>query len=65
MADNLIVPDGYTIKCNEQQKMTDNVENLVLEHLRHIREKVDRIADDVADLKTHAGSLEEHVSLNI
>lgn len=43
--------------------MTENVENLVLEHLRHIRGKVDKIADDVADLKLRVGSLEEHAAL--
>lgn len=30
--------------------MTVNVENLVLEHLSHIRGKVDQIADDTSDL---------------
>lgn len=38
--------------------MTDNVENLVLEHLRHIRGKVDQISDDVSDLKLRMSSLE-------
>lgn len=31
--------------------MTENVENLVLEHLRHIRRRVDDIADDMKDVK--------------
>jgi hypothetical protein len=37
---------------------TDNVENLVLEHLRHIRWKVDQIGDDMTDLKMRISSLE-------
>jgi hypothetical protein len=38
--------------------MSDNVENIVLEHLRHIRIRVDQIADDMSDLKHHMSSLE-------
>ena len=40
--------------------MTDlhNVESLVLEHLRHIRARVDQIADDVSDLKLRMSSVE-------
>lgn len=38
--------------------MSDNVENLVLEHLRHIRSRVDQIADDMSDLKHRMSSLE-------
>lgn len=38
--------------------MSDNVENLVLEHLRHIRSRVDQIADDISDLKHRMSSLE-------
>lgn len=43
--------------------MTDNVENLVLEHLRHIRSRVDQIADDVGDLKHRMSSLENGMNL--
>jgi hypothetical protein len=39
--------------------MTGNVESLILEHLKHIRGKVDAITLDVADLKSRASSLEE------
>ena len=39
--------------------MTENIDNLVLEHLRHIRAKVDQTADDVRDLKGRISSLEE------
>lgn len=38
--------------------MVDNVENLVLEHLRHIRARVDQIADDITDIKHRMSSLE-------
>ena len=38
--------------------MTDNIESLVLEHLRPIRGKVDQIADDMSDLKLRMSSLE-------
>ncbi len=38
--------------------MSENVENLVLEHLRHIRSRVDQIADDMSDLKHRMSSLE-------
>ncbi|MDY0331811.1 MAG: hypothetical protein RBR52_15135 [Thiomonas sp.] len=39
--------------------MTDNTENLILEHLRHIRARLDRVADDVHDLKERMSSLDE------
>ena len=38
--------------------MSDKVENIVLEHLRHIRSRVDQIADDMSDLKHRMSSLE-------
>lgn len=38
--------------------MTENTENLVLEHLRHIRGRVDQIGEDVTDLKHRMSSLE-------
>jgi len=38
--------------------MTENVENLVLEHLRHIRRRVDDIADDMKDVKQRLSILE-------
>lgn len=41
--------------------MSENVENLVLEHLRHIRSKVDQIADDMIDLKHRMSSLESSI----
>jgi hypothetical protein len=39
--------------------MTENVESLVLEHLKHIRGKVDLITLDIIDLKSRASATEE------
>ena len=38
--------------------MAPETENIVLEHLRHIRGQIDRVADDVSELKTRIGRLE-------
>jgi hypothetical protein len=38
--------------------MSEDVSNLILEHLRHIRGKVDATAFDVVDLKTGVTALE-------
>ena len=38
--------------------MNENVESVVLEHLRHIRGRVDQVADDMSDLKHRMSSLE-------
>jgi predicted nuclease with TOPRIM domain len=43
--------------------MTENVESLILEHLRILREGQDRVEREVRELKTRVGSLEEHVAL--
>lgn len=43
--------------------MAENVENLVIEHLRHIRSRVDQIADDMSDLKQRMSSLETSMVL--
>jgi len=43
--------------------MSDNVENIVLEHLRHIRNRVDQIADDISDFKHRMSSLESAMVL--
>ena len=43
--------------------MTADIESLVLEHLRHIRGRVDQIADDISDLKHRMTSLEGTMSL--
>ncbi len=38
--------------------MSDNLESLVLEHLRHIRGRVDQIAEEVSEVKHRLPSLE-------
>jgi hypothetical protein len=43
--------------------MTADIESLVLEHLRHIRGRVDQIAGDVTDLKHRMTSLEGAMAL--
>ncbi len=36
----------------------ENTENLVLEHLRHMRGKIDQIADDVREMKHRLATVE-------
>lgn len=43
--------------------MSDDNENLVLEHLRHIRGRVDLIADDMKEVKHRLSSLKSSLSL--
>ena len=43
--------------------MSESSENLVLEHLRHIRGRVDLIADDMKEVKFRLSSLESSLSL--
>ena len=43
--------------------MTETVENPIIEHLRHIRGRVDQIADDVVDLKHRMSTLESGMTL--
>ena len=38
--------------------MPESIENLIIEHLRHIRGRVDRIAEDMVDLKQRMSGLE-------
>ncbi|MDF2601546.1 MAG: hypothetical protein K0Q54_4369, partial [Methylobacterium brachiatum] len=42
--------------------MVDQPDNLLLVYLRRIDEKVDRLADDVRELKTRMTAVEEHVA---
>ncbi len=42
--------------------MTDETANLVLEHLRSMRAVLDRVAQDVADLKLRFAGLEQHMA---
>ena len=43
--------------------MTEQIDSLVLEHLRHIRSRVDQIADDMGDLKQRMSGLESAMNL--
>ena len=43
--------------------MTENVESVIIEHLRHIRVRVDRIAEDMSDIKHRMSSLESAMVL--
>ena len=38
--------------------MIESLDSLIIEHLRHIRGRVDQIADDVTDLKHRISGLE-------
>ena len=38
--------------------MVNNIENIVLEHLRHIRTSLDRMRDDIEILSLRIGSVE-------
>ena len=42
--------------------MNEKTENLVLEHLRHIRDQVDRTAEDMLEVKQRIGRLEQEVA---
>ncbi|NJR20541.1 MAG: hypothetical protein HC777_03170 [Hyphomonadaceae bacterium] len=39
--------------------MTDNVESRILEHLKHIRGKLDVVSLDLADIKSRVSLMEE------
>ena len=43
--------------------MNADIDSLVLEHLRHIRARVDQVADDMTDLRHRMTSLETAMSL--
>ena len=43
--------------------MTENVENLVFEHLRHIRGRVDQMAVDLSEVKQRLSGLEQPMTL--
>jgi hypothetical protein len=46
------------IHASRSVPMSDSTSSIVLEHLRHIRTRVDQIADDVIDVKHRLASLE-------
>ena len=43
--------------------MTDSVESVILEQLRHIRGRVDRIAEDMTDVKLRLSSIDSAMVL--
>jgi hypothetical protein len=51
-----------SIAINPSRLMTENVENLILEHLRHIRGGVDQIAEDLGTVTLRLLSLESQVA---
>lgn len=42
--------------------MAENIESLILEHLRHIRGRVDQMAEDLGTIKLRMSSLETQVA---
>lgn len=62
-----IPPNGLRCESHSfdsrRHSMSDNPENLVLEHLRHIRGRVDQIADDMKEVKLPLLTLESSMSL--
>ena len=42
--------------------MTDDTTNIVLEHLRHIRARVDGLTDDMRQVILRLGAIERHVA---
>jgi hypothetical protein len=40
----------------------ETVENVILEHLRHIRARVDQVAEDLGTMKLRLSSLESQVA---
>ena len=42
--------------------MTNETDSLVLEHLRHIRGKVDNTAADVTDIKVQLAAIQQHMA---
>ena len=43
--------------------MTESIDSLIIEHLRHIRGRVDQIAEDMSDVKHRMTSLETAMAL--
>jgi outer membrane murein-binding lipoprotein Lpp len=43
--------------------MTGSVDNLIVEHLRHIRGRVDQISEDMTEIKHRVTSLETGMAL--
>lgn len=49
-------------KLNGKTDMADNIENLILEHLRAIRSDIGGIKDDVREIKQRLTSLEAAIA---
>ncbi len=47
-----------------ERVMTDDVASLILERLRRIDERVDRLATDMLEIKQRLGSLERRLDLS-
>lgn len=45
--------------------MSNGTDNLVLEHLRHIRGRVDSLAEDMRQVKLRLGVIEGHIAATI
>ena len=43
--------------------MPEETTNLILEHLRHMRGKLDRVAEEVTDLKLRMSAVESHLAV--
>ncbi|QXP83589.1 hypothetical protein ABZN20_02790 [Methylococcus sp. ANG] len=43
--------------------MTESLDNLVAQHLRHIRGRVDQIADDMTTVKLRLSTIEEGLAI--
>lgn len=43
--------------------MAENIENLILEHLRHVRGRIDKLSDDMDTFKLRMQSLDERLTL--
>lgn len=46
----------------QNEPVTDETANLVIEHLRYLRGKLDRVADDVVDVKARLNAVERAVA---
>ena len=50
-----------TVDGRSVTSMSDNLESLVLEQLRHIRRSQDLMREDISDMKLRLSSVEHHV----
>ena len=57
-----LIPESARYNAQGDQLMTENIENLILEHLRTIRAEIVTLTRKVDTLTIRVGSLEEHVA---